>query len=65
MLLGVVFGIVAFVLWGVAAHDAYREARRESAMVILKGKVFLYLVLGLLMLMVVLLVTAGLRAGAQ
>ena len=64
MLLAGAFGIVAFGLWGVAAHDAYREARKEPALVILKGRSFLYLVLGLLMLMVVLLVAAGLRAGA-
>ena len=62
MLVGVTFGIVATALWVVGAHDAYREARGESAMVILKGKVFLYLVLGLLMLLFFLLMAAGLNA---
>ncbi len=64
-LMGAVFGLVALLLWIVAAHDAYREARKEGSMVLLKGRIFLYLVLGLLLLMVVMLVTAGLQAGAQ
>jgi hypothetical protein len=58
----VVFGLAATALWGVSAHDAYREARHESSQVLLKGKVFLYLVLGLLVLLMVLLVSSGLRA---
>lgn len=62
-LIAVVFGIVATALWVAAAHDAYREARKESALVLLKGRAFLYLVLGLLLLMVILLVTAGVQAG--
>jgi len=64
-LMAIVFGIVATVLWFAGAHDAYREARKESGMVLLKGRAFLYLVLGLLLLMVVLLVSAGLQAGDQ
>lgn len=56
-----VFGLAATVLWGVSAHDAYREARHEGGLVLLKGKVFLYLVLGLLVLLLVLLVSSGLR----
>lgn len=58
--IGVVFSIAATALWGLAAHDAYREARHEESMVILKGKVFLYLVLGLLVVLMVLLTSAGL-----
>jgi hypothetical protein len=58
------FAAVAFALWVLGAHDAYREARGESAQVILKGRMFMYVVLGLLLLMVVLLVGAGLRARA-
>ena len=61
-LIAVVFGFVAFALWGVAAHDAYREARREETLVLLKGRAFLYLVLGLLVLLLILLTVAGLRA---
>lgn len=61
--LAVPFALAAFALWGLAAHDAYREARREPARVILKGRTFMYVVLGLLLLMVVLLVSTGLRAG--
>ena len=59
---GIVFGLAATGLWGVSAHDAYREARHESSQVLLKGKVFLYLVLGLLVLLLVLLMSSGLRA---
>ena len=62
--LAIVFGVVATMLWMLAAHDAYREARGESAMVLLKGKFFLYLVLGLLMLLFAMLVGAGLSARA-
>lgn len=65
VLMGVVFGLAALGLWIAAAHDAYREARSESAAVILRGRIFLYLVLGLLLLMVVLLVAAGIQAGRQ
>ena len=65
VLMGVVFGLAALGLWIAAAHDAYREARHEPAAVILKGRTFLYLVLGLLLLMVVLLVAAGVQAGRQ
>lgn len=57
-----VFGTAATGLWAVSAHDAYREARHETGQVLLKGKVFLYLVLGLLLLLLVLLVSSGLRA---
>ena len=65
VVIGVVFGVTATALWTLAAHDAYREARQEESMVILKGKAFLYLVLGLLMALMILLTTAGLsgRAG--
>lgn len=58
-LIAVVFGLAAFALWAVAAHDAYREAQQQESAVLLKGKVFLYLVLGLLALLMVLLVGAG------
>lgn len=62
--LAIPFAVAAFALWGLAAHDAYREARREPTQVILKGRTFVYVVMGLLLLMVVLLVAAGLRAQA-
>lgn len=58
-LIAVTFGLAAFALWAVAAHDAYREAQDQGSAVLLKGKVFLYLVLGLLALLMILLVGAG------
>jgi hypothetical protein len=61
-MIGFVFGVAATGLWAASAHDAYREARREPSLVLLKGKVFLYLVLGLLALLMLLLVSSGLRA---
>ncbi len=61
--LAIPFGIAAFALWILAAHDAYREAQGDSRAVILKGRSFVYLVMGLLMLMIVLLVAAGVQAG--
>ena len=56
------FALAATALWAISAHDAYREARSEPGRVILKGKAFLYLVLGLLMLLFLMLVGAGLSA---
>lgn len=58
----IVFGLVATALWMIGAHDAYREARGEEKSVILKGKGFLYLTLGLLMLLFALLVGASFQA---
>lgn len=63
-LIAAVFGLAAFALWAIAAHDAYREARHEERAVLLKGKLFLYTVLGLLALLMVLLVGAGLSGRA-
>ena len=45
-----------------SAHDAYREASHEPKSVILKGQTFMYVVLGLLMLLIVLLMGAGMKA---
>ncbi|MDQ4026261.1 MAG: hypothetical protein M3217_12360, partial [Actinomycetota bacterium] len=45
------FGVVAFTLWIVAAHDAFREANDEPGGVLLHGRRFTFLVLGLLMLL--------------
>lgn len=61
-LLAVVFGLVAFALWIIAAHDSYREARREKRQVILQGRRFLFTVMGLLGLLFLLLVTTALSA---
>jgi ribosomal protein L40E len=57
----IVFGLVAFGLWVVAAHDAFREARGEGGVVILKGRLYLYLVMVLLCLLMVLLVGTALQ----
>ncbi len=45
------YGLIAFCLWMVAAHDSYREASDEPGRVLLQGRRFTYLVLGLLMLL--------------
>jgi hypothetical protein len=58
--IAIVFGVVTVGLWFLGAHDAYREANNEPQQVILKGKVFLYMVLGLLTLLMALLMAAGL-----
>ena len=63
-IVAVTFGVVAFGLWLVGAHDSYREARGESKLTLLRGKAFLYVVLGLLMLLFFLLLGAGLNARA-
>lgn len=45
------YGATSFGLWATAAHDAYREANGQPRQVILQGRRFTYLVLGLLMLL--------------
>lgn len=62
VLLAVTFGIAAVGLWVAAAHDAYQEARPAPEAVLLKGRSFMYLVLGLLGLLFVMLVAASLQA---
>lgn len=61
-MLGVVFGVAAVGLWAVAAHDAYREASGMSDAVLLKGRIFLYVVLGLLVLLMVMLFAGAMQA---
>jgi hypothetical protein len=48
LILAVVFGVIAFALWVIAAHDGYREASGTSTLALIKSNHFLYLVLGLL-----------------
>jgi hypothetical protein len=62
LVIAVVFGIAALAHWGVTAHDAFRESEGMRSYVILKGKVLLYTVLGLLLILVILLVMAGMQA---
>jgi ribosomal protein L40E len=57
-----VFGLAAFALWIVAAHDAYREANGERGAVLLKPRYFLYVVLGLLLVLLGLIVIGSLGA---
>ena len=51
MPVAMLYGAAAFGLWMTAAHDAFREANGESRQVLLQGRRFTYLVLGLLMLL--------------
>lgn len=62
--LPMLFGLMSVGLWGVTAHDAYREARRESDSVLLKQRHFLFLVMAILALMMMALVVGGLQARA-
>lgn len=52
MVLAIAFGVIAFSLWVISAHDAFREASGSPALALIKSKHFLYLVLGLLGLQV-------------
>lgn len=60
--IAVVFGLASFGLWGASAHDAYREAEGKPGMALLKGKMYMYIVFGLLLVLLVLLVGAGFQA---
>lgn len=51
MPMAILYGLVAFGLWMVAAHDAFREASDQPRQVLLYGRRFTYLVLGLLVLL--------------
>ena len=62
MLLAIVFGVVAFALWVIAAHDAFREASGSPALTLIKNSHFLYLVLGLLGLQISIVFIAALSA---
>ncbi len=61
-IIAISYGLAAFALWGVASHDAYREARGEPQAVILKNKHFLHVVLGLLGMLMVIVFAAALGA---
>lgn len=56
------FAAISLGLWLVAAHDSYREARREPALVLLKDRYLLFVVLGVLGLLFVMLLVQGLQA---
>ncbi len=51
--LGFVFVVFALGMWAVSAHDAYRAAEGQPNLSLLKGRMFLYLVLVLLGLLFV------------
>ena len=58
----VAFGVAAFCLWAVSAHDSYRAAAGEDSAALLKNKHFLFLVLGLLGMQIGLLFLGALTA---
>jgi hypothetical protein len=57
-----VFGLVGLALWVIAAHDAFREATNDTARVLLRGRRFLYVVLGLMALLFVAMFVALMAA---
>lgn len=44
--MAVIFAFIALAIWGVSVQDAFHEANRKSRSVILKGRMFLYVTLG-------------------
>lgn len=61
-LVAAVFAVAAAGLWAVSAHDAYRAAQGADDAALLKGRAFLWLVVGLLLALVVALVLSALGA---
>lgn len=57
-----IFGVVALALWLVSAHDAYREATHEPDKTLLRGRRYLYVVLGLMALLFVVMFLALMAA---
>lgn len=53
--IAIAYGLAAFGLWAASAHDAYRVAQHQEALVILKPRTLLYVLLGLLVLFLVIL----------
>jgi ribosomal protein L40E len=62
LVMATIFGIAALGLWMIAAHDAFREASNDTGRVLLRGKRFLYVVLGLMALLFVAMFIALLSA---
>jgi predicted amidophosphoribosyltransferase len=60
--MALIFGLVSFALWGVSAHDAYRVASNQPSAVLLRDKLFLYLVMGLLLLSVIMVFSLAMGA---
>lgn len=59
------FGIAALGLWLLAAHDAFREATDEPEKVLLRGRRYLYLVLGLMVLLFIVMFLALMSARSR
>ena len=65
LIMASIFGLAGLALWAVAAHDAYREAANETRQVLMQGKRFLYVVLGLMALLFLVMFVAMLSARGQ
>ena len=61
--LAIVFFMVSFGWWSLSAHDAYREATGRRYAVILKDRGFLFVVLGILLLLTAMVIVT--LAGAR
>ena len=62
LIMALLFGLASLGLWAVAAHDAYREAANESGQVLMRGRRFLYVVLGLMALLFLMMFIAMMTA---
>lgn len=62
LLLAGMFGLAAFALWAGAAHDAYRSARGEDDLVILRGRRYMYVTFALMGVLMMGLVVAFVSA---
>ena len=56
------FALASFALWAATAHDAFREAVGDPRSVLLRGRTFLYVVMGLIALSVVMVFVTALGA---
>jgi ribosomal protein L40E/TM2 domain-containing membrane protein YozV len=59
LLAGSVFVLSSVALWITAAHDAYREASHQPALVLLHGRRFMYVTVGLLGLLFLMLLVGA------
>jgi len=59
------FGLLAFALWIIAAHDAYREAQHEQGRVIIRTRHYGFVMLGILGFLFIMLMITYLSLRAQ
>lgn len=59
--MAIVFGLAATALWFAGAHDAFQEASGRSSQQLLKGRAFMWVTIGLLLLLMAMVIFTALQ----